>query len=544
MTDESTDEPKSHKPLPKVGMPLLRDELRATRQKQWVTLGIASGLLAVATLAALFWPTKTHEHESHIVPMPGVSVAALDDAGEAEPQMPDADALVENENEESADAPTATDATEPVAEDRTQPQPPSPSALNSGAKHDSAAVPPAAALGTVKKTFGRSISFQAALTTGGCNAHEAQEIIDALSKVLDFRRCHPEDQLTFERDADGNLAHFTYQSDRTHRYEVSRDHHGALHGERVEIPIERIRRLKGGYVTGSLGDALEALGLGRNLAGLFVETFEGKIAFNTQTRAGDSFRVIIDEERIAGEFLRWGTVHAIEYTGARSGKHRAYFFTPHGHDGDYYDTNARAMHGGWLRTPLRYDHISSSFNLRRMHPILHRIMPHNGIDYSAGTGTPVWAAAEGTVSWAGDRGANGNLVSIHHAGGYDSHYAHLYRIAPGIHVGAVVKQHQLIGYVGTTGRSTGPHLHFGLIHNGHAVDPAHELNGPGRPVPSSDMSAFQHEKRQLDTELDHIDLGPAPHVTAASQQASEEILEEEEDEAPAPAPAPRTRAHH
>ena len=126
-----------------------------------------------------------------------------------------------------------------------------------------------------------------------------------------------------------------------------------------------------------------------------------------------------------------------------------------------------------------------------MHPILRRVVPHNGVDYAASTGTPVWAAAEGTVTFAGVRGANGNLVSIEHADGYSTHYAHLHRITPGITRGVEVQQRQRIGQVGSTGRSTGPHLHFGLKRRGRFIDPIPEINGPGRPMPAPDLRRYR-----------------------------------------------------
>jgi hypothetical protein len=127
-----------------------------------------------------------------------------------------------------------------------------------------------------------------------------------------------------------------------------------------------------------------------------------------------------------------------------------------------------------------------------MHPILRRIVPHNGVDFAAATGTTLWAAADGEISWAGPKGANGNLVSIRHANGYESHYAHMHRIQRGIAVGVEVRQRQVIGSVGTTGRSTGPHLHFGLKHNGRFVDPLPVLNGPGQLLPAGQLAGYPH----------------------------------------------------
>jgi murein DD-endopeptidase MepM/ murein hydrolase activator NlpD len=377
--------------------------------------------------------------------------------------------------------------------------------------------------------FGRAGGFQPALMAAGSSREESQEVIDALTRILDFRRCRPEDQLTYERDATGKLMRFEYRADRTHIFEAVRGATGTLVGRQVEVPIERVRVAKGGYVAGSLGDALDHNGLGRSLIGVFVDTFSSVVNFGTQTRSGDAFRIIVDEERIDGEFLRYGRVYAIEYTGERSGAHQAFFFQPRDSEGDFYDETGRTMHGGWLRTPVAYDRISSPFDLHRMHPVLHRVMPHNGLDYAASSGTPVWAAAEGTVIWAGERGANGNLVGIRHADGFESYYAHLSRIERGIRVGVEVRQRQAIGAVGTTGRSTGPHLHFGLKRRGAFVDPARHLNGPGRMMATASLPAFRRTARELAVELARIPLAPAPAPANAPAPAAGDTFGDEEE---------------
>jgi murein DD-endopeptidase MepM/ murein hydrolase activator NlpD len=135
---------------------------------------------------------------------------------------------------------------------------------------------------------------------------------------------------------------------------------------------------------------------------------------------------------VDGEFLRYGRVHAVEYDGQRTGKVQAFYYQAGNTQGQFYDDSGRAMQGGWLRTPLRYDRLSSRYNPRRFHPILKRTVPHLGVDYAAATGTPVWAAAEGRVTFAGRKGPNGNLVVIRHGGGFETAYAHLYRIKGGI----------------------------------------------------------------------------------------------------------------
>jgi murein DD-endopeptidase MepM/ murein hydrolase activator NlpD len=150
---------------------------------------------------------------------------------------------------------------------------------------------------------------------------------------------------------------------------------------------------------------------------------------------------------------------------------RKYYIFKNEKDGRYYDKKGRSLTSFFLRVPLRYKRISSKFTYKRWHPILKRYRAHLGIDYAAPTGRKIFAAANGRIIHRGKKGGYGNTIMIKHKGGYKTLYAHMSRYARGLKVGSRVKQGRLIGYVGTTGRSTGPHLHFGLYKNGRAINP-------------------------------------------------------------------------
>lgn len=482
-TDETPPSVPTLRPLPSLGVPLLREEIeRERRRRLWIGAVVVLALALAGLVAVVLRLTADGRAEEE--PSGDGSGAVPVDLGYSPPvdaAVPPPDAFVPS-------IPVATEE------------------LPQGSRE--------------VHRFGQSAGFRPALTAAGLAGAEADAVITALTGVLDFRRCRPEHELVIERDAERVLTRLEYRATITQIYEARRGPDGAFHGAQVEVPIERTDLARGGTVVSSLGDALEGVGLGRTLVGTFVEVFEGRMNFNTETRAGDTFRVIVVEERIDGELLRYGTMHALEYRSQRRGILQAFHFAPRADLDDFYDETGRAVHGGWLRTPLRYDHISSPFDPRRMHPVLRRIMPHNGIDYSAATGTPVWAAADGEVTWVGERGPNGNLVSLSHEGGYESHYAHLSRFASGLARGQQVRQRQVIGYVGTTGRSTGPHLHFGLERRGRFVDPARELNGPGRMLPASFAGRFRQEVARLrglleDIEIESVDVPAAPVEPAA-----------------------------
>lgn len=372
--------------------------------------------------------------------------------------------------------------------------------------------------------FGGVPSFRGALLNAGLEADECTAIEQALQHIVDFRRCRPEHKLIVERDENAELERFEYHPSPTEFVEVTRSEDGAYRAEQIRVKVERTPIARAASVETSIGDGLLELGLPAGLATFFVEAFEGQINFAVQARKGDVFRILVDEERVDGNFLRYGRVHALEYDGQRTGKVQAFYYETGNATGQFYDDTGRAMQGGWLRTPLRYDRLSSKFNPRRFHPILKRTVPHLGVDYAASTGTPVWAAAEGRVTFAGRKGPNGNLVVIRHSGGFETAYAHLHRIKAGIRRGTFVKQRELIGFVGSTGRSTGPHLHFGLKKYSRFIDPLTELNGPGLRMAARELPAYKDAVADWQAQLGSIE--DAPTLVAGADEPLVEQIDE------------------
>jgi murein DD-endopeptidase MepM/ murein hydrolase activator NlpD len=494
--------------MPSIDVPLLRSERSAWRSKRLWRWGLGAALgIAAAVGLALAFPYRAvpseQRAEDPTTSDPGSDIAALtatppDPAFEASESGTDQANSEEDPSADPSEAPaTATTATAPATSVRSA---------------------DGQLLERTSHTFGKALSFRDALEHAGLSRDESTELIAGLSGVIDFRRSHPEDTFTLARSESGALERFEYRASLTQRYEATRDSSGKWQARQLDIPL-RVRRVaKSGVVVGSLGDTLEALKLGRSLAGVFSEVFEGQVSFSTDTRAGDEFRIIFDEEYVDDTFLRHGAVHAVEYKGEKTGKLRAFWYEVQG-DGDFYDEHGRALHGGWLRTPLRYDHVSSGFGMR-FHPVLKRKQLHNGIDYAASSGTPVHAAAAGTVTFAGPKGANGNLVVIAHAQGFESFYAHLSRFATGLKSGARVKQRQVIAYVGSTGRSTGPHLHFSLKKSGKFLDPASQLNGPGLPMSAATLPDYKRRVRELNAALEKLTPERPLIVAPSSQPAS------------------------
>jgi murein DD-endopeptidase MepM/ murein hydrolase activator NlpD len=512
--------------LPSVGMALLPHEVRAARARNALIAASAAaaligGVAVVAVPRVLEWtkqaaPVATQSgwpsEQGRGVNAPSVLLAS-GDAGAAMAEKPVEVAVLDAPPSAILEAVPANDA---IAPDGIEPAP----------STDTYALPSDGLVASrTVKPFGSARGFRDAVVRGGANGDDAYAITDALSKLVNFRRCKPEDELAFERDGNNQLIGFEYRAGMIERYRADRGMNGKFAGSKIEVPVEYRRVARGGYVSDSLGRAVEGLGLGSSLASAFVEAFEGKIDFKKQTRAGDTFRLVVDEQIVEGKSLGYGPVLAVEYKGERCGQVTAYWYEPAGEPGDFYDETGRALHGGWLRTPLRYDHISSPFDPKRRHPILRKIMPHHGVDYAAAPGTTVWAAADGVVTFAGNRGPNGNLVSIKHPGGYETHYAHLLRIARGMKPGVAVKQRQPIGAVGSTGRSTGPHLHFALKRSGKFIDPVKQLNGPGKQMAAAHLPEFKEQIARLKRDLAATALAAAP--AAASTDQNTEVFHEE-----------------
>ena len=311
--------------------------------------------------------------------------------------------------------------------------------------------------------------------------------------------------------ADDNIDRLAFEY-RAHGQAVARAQRPESEAPSSDAAIERHRTARGTRIRGSVGLSLRTIGLGGALTQIVEQALASRLALSKDAVAGDALKVIVDVEYVAGKFAGYGTVHALEYTSQRVGKLHAFWFEPQPGKGDFLDLRGRSLRGAWLRTPLRYERISSGYNLKRRHPLLKRIIPHHGVDFSADRGTPVWAAADGQVTFAGRRGANGKLVSLRHDSGYETHYAHLARIGANVRPGRKLKQRQVLGYVGSTGRSTGPHLHFALKHDGHFVDPTSQLDGPGAPLPSEHVPRFRASVTRLRAELGRIKL---PTATAS-----------------------------
>ncbi|HSL92531.1 MAG TPA: peptidoglycan DD-metalloendopeptidase family protein [Candidatus Limnocylindrales bacterium] len=303
--------------------------------------------------------------------------------------------------------------------------------------------------------------------------------------------------------ADKAVMSLTYQIDDDILLSVTREEPG-FKAEKVQVAYEkRIGRL-GGLIEDNLCDALEKDGKSTLLALDLSDIFSWDVDFTTDLRKGDTFKIVVEELWLDGRFKRYGDILAAEFV--NDGKTFAAFrYEVDGRAG-YFDDEGRSLRKSFLKAPLSYRRISSGFSYSRLHPILRIRRPHLGVDYVAPAGTPVSALGDGTVLFAGYKGANGNLVILRHAMGFTTYYGHLSRTGKGIRRGARVGQGEVIGYVGATGRATGPHLDFRVKKHSRFINPLSVDVPRARGIPAALLADFRQVRSGMSRELASVSL--------------------------------------
>jgi murein DD-endopeptidase MepM/ murein hydrolase activator NlpD len=317
------------------------------------------------------------------------------------------------------------------------------------------------------------------------------EIAVALEPAFDFRNARAGDLYALITDGRQELLSFEFRRGRSDVYRLERRPGGALEPQVDGASLERRVVQLGGVVRSSLFEALGELGEGAEIAQRFADVFAWDFDFSRQTRPGDEFRMVFEKYYDRDGFVRYGKMLAARYATAGRREMTALYFEDDGGPGDYYTPDGKCVRRSFLRAPLTYTRISSGYSRSRLHPVLKIRRPHEGIDYAAPTGTPVWAVADGTVSFVGWKGGYGRLIQVRHDNGYVSFYGHLSRYAQGLRVGRRVRQQDVIGFVGSSGLATGPHLDYRLQLKGRFVDPLRVTFAQGRPIAPASRERFE-----------------------------------------------------
>ena len=265
-------------------------------------------------------------------------------------------------------------------------------------------------------------------------------------------------------------------------------------------PVDVVRQCRRATINSSLWGVIMEQNLPYALAAEFEDIYQWTVDF-FGIQAGDSFAVIYDEKFVDGESVGIGRIWGAEFN--HNGKQ--YYAIPYAQEEGklrYWEANGESLRKQFLKAPLKYTRISSKFSKSRLHPVHKVYRPHHGVDYAAPSGTPVHSVADGTVTFAGwDRGGGGNTIKIKHAGSLETGYLHLKSFAKGIRVGTRVSQGQLIGYVGSTGASTGPHLDFRIKKNGTPINPLKMPQEPSEPIAAAHKERFEAIRDRVIAEL-------------------------------------------
>ncbi|MEE9912731.1 MAG: peptidoglycan DD-metalloendopeptidase family protein [Deltaproteobacteria bacterium] len=331
----------------------------------------------------------------------------------------------------------------------------------------------------------------------GLSVEDLFAMRQAAASVHRLREVRPGQPYRFKVDQNNCVNSFTYGIDDNTMLKIERDESGFV-AQKCDIPYESRNLTLGGSIDDSL---IAALGGSREDTALAIsisDILAWDIDFNTDLRKGDRFKVIVEGLYLDGQFKRYGKISAIEFI--NDGEvHKAYIFEQNGRR-DYFDGSGKSIKKAFLKAPLSFRRISSSFSQSRRHPILRLNRPHHGIDYVAPRGTPVSATADGRVSFAGFRGAYGRLVILVHRNGMQTYYGHLSGIARDVKAGRHIEQGDLVGSVGATGMATGPHLHYEMRQGGRPINPQHIRMTAGNSVSPANRSDF----RLLTASIDQI----------------------------------------
>jgi len=342
--------------------------------------------------------------------------------------------------------------------------------------------------------LGKDESLYLSLLKEKVPTHLIYRLTSVLSHVFNLRKSLPKDSYRLVATAD-SILFFEYQKGMEEKYEV-KGQNGKLEAKVVPIELNRIVKSMEGEIENSLWEAMIKKCQNPELILKLTEVFEWDIDFLTEPQKGDSFRLIFEEYNKNGDFVKYGDILAAEYDLAGKAHLGVLYQDPTGHK-DYYDLSGKSLKKAFLKSPLNYRRISSGFSYSRLHPIFKVYRPHLGVDYAAPMGTPVVSSGDGVIICAGWNKGLGKVVEIRHSNGFVTSYGHLSSFAKGIRTGVRVNQKELIGYVGSTGYATGPHLDYRVKANGRYVNPLKMIVPSAKPVSKEFFADFERNRDNL-----------------------------------------------
>jgi murein DD-endopeptidase MepM/ murein hydrolase activator NlpD len=350
-------------------------------------------------------------------------------------------------------------------------------------------------------------TFEAAVRRTGVAADEARTVVQALARGFDtvnikaglaFQAvvAHPREG----RTGPAQLIGLSMQTGPASTLTLSRTFDGALRLRELEEQVREETTVAQGRMEGSLYESALKAGADSRMVSQAAKLFAAKLDFSRDIKADDQFRLVFDRKVTeSGKTVETGNLLYAEI-GAKGQTTRFYRYESKSGAPEFFDETGKNIRGFLLRTPVDGARITSNFGARR-HPILGYTRMHQGIDFGARAGTPILSAGAGVVSFSGRAGGYGNQVRVKHQGGWETSYSHMSRFAKGIKNGQRVAQGQVIGYVGSTGMSTGPHLHYEIALNGRKQNPVGAKIPQGNSLSGAELAAFRSQKSKIDAVL-------------------------------------------
>lgn len=347
----------------------------------------------------------------------------------------------------------------------------------------------------------RGDTLASILTRLGLETRTASDLLALGGVTKELTRIFPGDQIELRKAADNTLVALRYTFESSARILEIRRQDGRYEPTLGDIPLERRITAAAASIDSSLFAAGQQAGLSDTLIMALADVFAWDVDFALDIRKDDHFAVLYEELYRDGQKVRDGNILAAEFTNDGRTYRAVRFDDDSGVASGYYSMDGQAMRKAFLRSPVEFTRISSTFSTGRRHPVLNRIRAHKGVDYAAPTGTPVKATGDGKIAFIGTKGGYGKTVVVQHGTQYSTLYAHLNRFARGIKAGAKVKQGEVIGYVGQTGLATGPHLHYEFLVNGVHRNPLTVALPHAEPLPAQFRPAFLTLAEQRVAEL-------------------------------------------
>ena len=321
------------------------------------------------------------------------------------------------------------------------------------------------------------------------------EVVKKSKGIFDVRRVNTGKEYTIicKKDSTEKACYFIYQDDPTNY--VVMDFTNEIDVYRGKKKVITKVNIAYGEINSSLWIAIEEQKLSPKIAAELSTIYAWTIDF-FKIQKGDGFKVYYENKYIDGDYIGIGRILASEFT-HNGQKFYAFYYKENENYGEYFDQNGKTLRKAFLKAPVDYKRISSKYNRRRKHPVTGRWKGHFGTDYAADRGTPIWTTANGTIVAASYTKNNGNYVKVRHNGTYTTQYLHMSKIKPGIKKGVYVKQGDIIGYVGSTGLATGPHVCYRFWKNGRQVDPYKQKLPPGDPIKDKNIEDYAAAKDSL-----------------------------------------------